>query len=160
MVVRDLSSCSIREEIECYARNTIIKKLNIPFGSMSDNSIKVTIDFNDPNLEPEERDEQVQGLIAELRDLDAVETVDRVVDPHQPEGTKSIAGFLIGLLTAEVNIPNAKKLMGFLGDRLGGKSIEFTVEVDGKKLSAKASSREELDYAIEAANVFIEKWRK
>lgn len=127
---------------------------------MSDNSIKVTIDFNDPNLEPEERDEQVQGLIAELRDLDAVETVDRVVDPHQPEGTKSIAGFLIGLLTAEVNITNAKKLMGFLGDRLGGKSIEFTVEVDGKKLSAKASSREELDYAIEAANVFIEKWRK
>ena len=123
---------------------------------MSDNLVKLTIDFNDPELEPEERDEQARRLITELRDIDEV-TVDRILDPHPPVGNKAGGGFLVGLLTAEATITNAKKLMGFLGDRLGGKSIELTVESNGKKLSVKASSREELDYAIKAAQDFIDK---
>lgn len=122
-------------------------------------SLRVTIEFNDPELEPGERDKQVQRLIAELRDLDDVETVERVVDSNLSEGTKSIGGFLVGLLTAEVKVDNFKKLFSFLKDRLGGKSIEFTVEANGKKLTAKASSREELDYVIAKANDFIEKWQ-
>jgi hypothetical protein len=121
-------------------------------------NLKLTIEFNDPELEPEQRDEQAQRLIAELRDLDEIDTVDRV-DANLAEGTKSIGGTLVGLLTAEVSLANGKKLMGFLGDRLGGKPIEFTVEVNGKKLTAKANSREELDYAIAKANDFIEKWQ-
>lgn len=123
---------------------------------MSDNLVKLTVDFNDPELEPEERDEQARRLITELRDIDEV-TVDRILDPHPPVGNKAGGGFLVGLLTAEATITNAKKLMGFLGDRLGGKSIELTVESNGKKLSVKASSREELDYAIKAAQDFIDK---
>jgi hypothetical protein len=106
-------------------------------------SLRVTIEFDDPELEPEERDKQAQRLIAELRDLNDVETVERVADSNLSEGTKSIGGFLVG----------------FLKDRLGGKLIEFTVEANGKKLTAKASSREELDYAIAKANDFIEKWQ-
>ena len=46
-------------------------------------------------------------------------------------------------------------LLGFLGDRLGGKPIEFTVEGNGKKLSVKANSREELEFAIKAAQDFL-----
>jgi hypothetical protein len=102
-------------------------------------NLKLTIEFNDPELDPEQRDEQAQFLIAELRDLDEIETVDRILDPSPPAGN------------------NAKKLFGYLRDRLGGKSIEFTVEANGKKLSVKASSREELDYAIKAATDFISK---
>jgi hypothetical protein len=120
-------------------------------------NIKLTIEFNDPELEPERRDEQAQFLINELRDIDEIDTVDRVPDPHPPDGNKSIGGFLVGLLMAEVKVDNAKKLFGYLRDRLGGKSIEFTVEANGKKLSVKASSREELDYAIKAATDFISK---
>jgi hypothetical protein len=40
---------------------------------------------------------------------------------------------------------NAQKLMGFPGDRLGGKPIELAVEANGKKLTVKAHSREELE---------------
>jgi hypothetical protein len=120
-------------------------------------NIKLTIEFNDPELEPERRDEQAQFLIDELRDIDEIDRVARVLDPSLPDGAKSAAGFLVGLLTAEVKLDNAKKLFGFLRDRLGGKSIEFTVEANGKKLSVKASSREELDYAIKAAQDFISK---
>jgi hypothetical protein len=120
-------------------------------------NLKLTIEFNDPELEPERRDEQAQFLINELMDIDEIDRVDRVPDPNPPAGNKSIGGFLVGLLMAEVKVDNAKKLFGYLRDRLSGKSIEFTVEANGKKLSVKASSREELDYAIKAATDFISK---
>ena len=123
---------------------------------MTPNSnIKLAIAFNDPELDADDRDEQAQRLLGELRQLNEVETVDRVLDPNPPEGNKAIGGILIGLLTAEVNVGNAQKLMGFLGDRLGGKPIELQVEDNGRKLTVKAHSREELEAAIKAAQAFI-----
>jgi hypothetical protein len=122
---------------------------------MSENSnIKLTIAFNDPDLDSEERDEQAQRLMAELKQMDEV-AVDRVLDPNPPAGNKAIGGILVGLLTAEVNLANAQKLMGFLGDRLRGKPIELSVEANGKKLTVKAHSREELEAAIKLAQDFI-----
>jgi len=123
---------------------------------MTPNSnIKLAIAFNDSELDADDRDEQAQRLLGELRQLDEVETVDRVLDPNPPEGNKAIGGILIGLLTAEVNVGNAQKVMGFLGDRLGGKPIELQVEDNGRKLTVKAHSREELEAAIKAAQAFI-----
>ncbi|OYD92488.1 hypothetical protein CDG76_23495 [Nostoc sp. 'Peltigera membranacea cyanobiont' 210A] len=122
---------------------------------MTANSIKFTIAFNDPDLDAEEKDEQVQRLITELKQIDEVDAVGRVLDPSPPEGNKALGGFLVGLLMAEVNAANAKKLVGFLGDRLGGKPIELSVEANGKKLTVKAHSREELEAAIKAAQDFI-----
>jgi hypothetical protein len=125
--------------------------------NMTTNStIKVTIAFNDPDLDAEERDQQAQQLMADLKESDDVERVDRVLDPNPPSGNKSLGGFLVGLLTAEVSVANAKKLMGFLGDRLGEKPIELTVEANGKKLTVKAHSREELEAAVKAAQDFIQ----
>ncbi len=121
----------------------------------SDSSIKFTIAFNDPDLDSEELDEQAQRLVSELKQIDEVDEVNRVIDPNPPQGNKSMGGFLVGLLAAEVSAANAKKLLGFLGDRLSGKAIEFTVEGNGKKLSVKANSREELEFAIKAAQDFL-----
>ena len=122
---------------------------------MSETPIKLTITFNDPDLDAEERDEQAQRLMTELRQMDEVNAVDRVLDPNPPEGNKAIGGMLAGLLTAQVSASNAQKLMGFLGDRLGGKPIELEVEANGKKLTVKAHSREELEAAIQAAQDFV-----
>jgi hypothetical protein len=122
---------------------------------MSENpNIKFTIAFNDPDLDSEERDEQAQRFMAELKQMDEV-AVDRVLDPNPPEGNKAIGGMLVGLLTAQVSAANAQKLMGFLGDRLGGKPIELSLEANGKKLTVKAHSREELEAAIKAAQDFV-----
>jgi hypothetical protein len=118
-------------------------------------SIKLTIAFDDPDLEPEERDEQAQRFLAELKQVDEVESVERMLDPNPPEGNKSLSGFLVGMLLAEVNPVNGKKLLGCLGDRLGGKPIELSVEANGRKLTVKAHSREELEAAIKAAQEFI-----
>ncbi|MCY7275941.1 MAG: hypothetical protein LH702_19940 [Phormidesmis sp. CAN_BIN44] len=122
---------------------------------ITDSNIKLTIAFNDPELDSEELEAQAQNLLAQMRDLDEIETVDRVLDPNPPEGNKAIGGMLVGLLTALVNKENAQKLMGFLGDRLGGKSIELEIEANGKKLKVKASSQAELEAAIAAAQKFI-----
>jgi hypothetical protein len=118
-------------------------------------SIKLTVNFNDPELTPDERDEQAQQLIKELKDVDEVETVNRILDPNPPEGNKALGAILVGLLTAEVNAANAKRVFGFLSDRLGGKPIELEVEANGKKLKVKAQSREELEVAIKAAQDFV-----
>jgi hypothetical protein len=123
---------------------------------MSENSnIKFTIAFNDPDLDSEEREEQAQRLMAELKQMDEVDAVDRVLDPNPPEGNKAIGGILVGLLTAEATVPNALKLMRFLGDRLRGKPIKLSVEANGKKLTVEAHSREELEAAIKLAQDFI-----
>ena len=121
----------------------------------NESTIKLAIAFNDPDLEPKERDEQAQKLLAELKQVDEVESVERMLDPNPPEGNKSLGGFLMGMLLAEVNPANGKKLLGFLGDRLGGKVIELSVEANGRKLTVKAHSREELEAAIKLAQEFI-----
>ena len=123
---------------------------------MPDNQgVKLTINFNDPDLDSEERDEQAQRLIAELKQMDEIEAVERVLDPTPPKGNKSVGGMLVGLLTAEISAENTKRVMRFLGDRLCGKAIELSVEANGKRLVVKAHSREELETAIQAAKEFI-----
>jgi hypothetical protein len=123
---------------------------------MTDSSnIKLTIAFNDPDLDSDELEEQAQSLLAQMRDLDEIETVDRVLDPNPPEGNKAVGAILVGLLTAEINKENAQKVMGFLFDRIGPKPIELEVEANGKKLKVKASSQAELTAAIEAAQKFV-----
>ncbi|MBU6186156.1 MAG: hypothetical protein KGQ16_06990 [Cyanobacteria bacterium REEB444] len=114
-----------------------------------------TISFNDPDLDSEDLEGQAQNLLNQMRDLDEVETVDRVLDPNPPAGNKAVGAILVGLLTAQVNKENAQKLLSFLGDRLGNKPIELEVEDNGKKLKVKASSQAELTAAIEAAKEFL-----
>ena len=121
---------------------------------MTSDNIKFTINFSDPILDDEERDEEVENLLYQLHDLDEVEA-NRIVDPHPPAGNKSLGALLVGVLTAEVNVANCKKVLGFLGDRLGGKPIELEVEANGRKLKVTAHSREELEAAIKAAQDFI-----
>ena len=123
---------------------------------MADTSnVRVTIAFNDPELGSEDIEAQAQNLLAQMRDLDEIETIERVLDPNPPAGNKAVGAALIGILTAEVSPVNIKKLLGFLGDRLGNKPIELEVEANGRKLKVKASSQAELMTAIEAAQKFV-----
>lgn len=122
---------------------------------MDTSNVKLMIHFNDPDLDPEDRDEEAQKLLRQLKEVDEVESVDRVLDPNPPEGNKALGAMLIGFLTAEVNPSNAKALFGFLSDRLGGKPIELEVEANGKKLKVSAHSREELETAIALAQNFV-----
>ncbi len=118
--------------------------------------VKLTITFTDPDLDAEEKDEEVQKLFAQMKDLDEVEAVDRVVNPTVLEGTKSVTGWVVAQLIAFVKPENVKQLWGFLSDRLGNKVIELEAEANGKKIKIKASSRQELEAAVKAIQELVE----
>ncbi|MDM9581309.1 hypothetical protein [Nostoc sp. GT001] len=120
----------------------------------SESNVKLTIALSNPDLDAEEQEREAQYLLREIKDLD-VESAELVAATEIPEGAKSVGGFLVGVLQTEVSLANFKKLLGFLGDRLGNKTIELEVEANGKKLKVKASSQEELNAAIEQAQKFI-----
>lgn len=122
---------------------------------VGESNVKLTINFSDPDLDAKERDEEVQQLLTQMKDMDEVTSADRIPNPNPPAGSKALGGFLVGLLTAEVNLENMKAVLRFLSDRLSGKTIEMEVEAKGKKLKVKASSREELMAAIQAAQDFV-----
>ena len=121
----------------------------------SESSIKLTIALANPDLDPEEQEQETRNLLREIKDFD-VESAELVAVTETPTGSKSVGGFLLGVLQAEVSFANFKSLLGFLGDRLGNKPIELEVEANGKKLKVKAHSQQELLMAIQAAEKFVQ----
>jgi hypothetical protein len=122
---------------------------------MDSSIIQVKIGFVAADWKQDEREVAAQNLLRLLKGLDGLESVERVF-ALAPEGSKAgVLGILPGLLMAQVNKENVQKLFGFLGNRLSGKTIEFEVEANGKKLKVKASSQAEMDIAIAAALKFI-----
>jgi hypothetical protein len=93
--------------------------------------VKLTLTFNDPDWDAEEKDEEVQKLLNQMQDLDEVEESDRVLDPNPPEGNKALGGFLVGMLTVVVKPENIKTLFGFFSERLNGKPIEIAIKAPG-----------------------------
>jgi hypothetical protein len=117
-------------------------------------NIKFTIALANPDLDAEEQERETRNLLREIKDLD-VESAELVAVTETPKGAKALGGFLLGVLQAEVSMTNFKKVLGFVGDRLGNKAIELEVEANGKKLKVKASSQQELTAALEAAQRFV-----
>lgn len=117
----------------------------------------ITISFTDPDLSLEEKDEEVQKLLNQMKKIDEVDDVKRVLDPKPPAGNKSLGGFLVGLLTAEVSATNVKKVLLFLSERLSGKPIKLSLKTsDGREISVEASSQEEFAFAIQKAQEFLQ----
>ena len=117
-------------------------------------NLLLTLTFTDEDEEISER--YASSFMRELRELDEIEDVSRVKDPNPPEGNMAAFSFLAGVLAAEVNKDNAKKLLGFLSNRLSNKAIKLKVEGNGKSLEVEASSKEELQFAIAEAQKFLE----
>jgi hypothetical protein len=116
----------------------------------------LTIAFTDPELTNEERDDELASLFEDLNANSDIELVERLRDPNPPEGNKS-GGGLLDLLKADANPANALKVLKFLGDRLGNKPISLEAEVNGVKMKVSASSQEEIKFAVNQINEFIEK---
>lgn len=121
---------------------------------IAESNIKLIIALKDPDLEPEELEERTRNLVREMEDV-GVEHAALVAVEEIPEGAKAFGGFLLGLLQAEVSVANIKRVLGFVSNRLGSQPIELEVEANGKKLKVKASSQQELQAAIEAAQQFV-----
>jgi hypothetical protein len=119
-------------------------------------NLQLIIDFNDFDLDDDEKDEQVRNLRQELETFEGIKTIKPVADTDPPIGRKAIGSILTGILMAEVNPANLAKLFTFLSDRLGNKPIKLKLKTpDGRELEIEASSKEEIEYAIAQAEKFI-----
>ncbi|MEH2194736.1 MAG: sugar ABC transporter permease [Nostoc sp.] len=119
-------------------------------------NVQVTISLAELGLDDEELQTEVQNLLPQLREVDGVEDADLVAVENAPKGTKSISGFVWGLLKAQVKASNIKSLFKFLSDRFGNKPIKIGVKApDGRELNIEASSREEFEFALQKAQDFL-----
>ncbi|MBH8564086.1 sugar ABC transporter permease [Nostoc sp. CENA67] len=117
-------------------------------------NVEVTISLVDLGLDDEDLQEQVEILLPQLKEVDGVEDANLVPVENAPKGTKSISGFVWGLIKAKAaNIP---ALFKFLSDRFGNKPIKIGVKApDGRELTVEASSREEFEFALQKAQDFL-----
>ncbi len=58
----------------------------------------------------------------------------------------------MGVLTTEVSVENIKKVLGFIGDRLGDKPMIIKVKVGDQEVEIEAKSRQELAEAQKVVN--------
>ncbi len=123
-------------------------------------NIALTITFTDPDLTAAERNEQAVWLLEELQDNRDIEKVERVRDPHPPEGNKSAGGFLVGVLTAEISGMCFQKVLHSLHSRLSKKVLSIKVEVDGVKMEVEANTPQELMACLQEAEAFIERQKQ
>ena len=121
----------------------------------SPQTIRLNVALVDPQLDLEERNKQALRLISELKALDTIKNVSPGACDRVPPMSKSPASYIAGLLTAEVNLSNAKSVLRFLGSRLRDKPVELEVAAGDRRLKVKARSVEELEQAIAAAQNFI-----
>ena len=119
--------------------------------------MKIIIAIQDRDLDDASLQEFTEILCQQITEVDGVEQANLVAVETPPEGSRALGGFLLGILTAEVNPANIKTLFRFLSDRLGGQTIKMSIETpDGRKLNVEASSQEEFEFAVKQAKNFIE----
>lgn len=118
-------------------------------------TVHITFKLIDPELDSEELEANTQILLRQLREFDAIEQVDRVLDPHPPVGNKAFGGFLGGVLKAKVAPASAPTVLGALDAVFGRAALEMTLEVDGRKITVKARNHEELAAALQTAQAFL-----
>lgn len=117
----------------------------------------VLIDFSEAGLNLDRAD--VEDFL--LRLADEMESGHLVQDARLsrevelPDTAKSgMAAFVVGILTAEINRENIRKVVDFLGSQFYGKTVTISGELGGEKLSFNFEhlSGQELDKAMERLN--------
>lgn len=122
---------------------------------MSESSIQVKITLLDSELSESELQQATQDLQAEVAEVDGVLEVNQVPVLTAEAGAKSIGGFLINILTAEVSVENFKKLVNYLGDRTFGRTYEIEAEGNGRKFKGKFRRPEDLAVILPEIDKFL-----
>ena len=93
--------------------------------------------------------------MSEIEQFDGVQNVNLAPVETAEPGAKNIGGFLIGILTAEINAENLKSLVGYLGDRLSGKTIKIKAESKSRKINIEVRNVEDLKKALAEVDNFL-----
>jgi hypothetical protein len=110
------------------------------------------IDFSEAGLDLQraELEEYLLNLGDELRSGELVQGARLARESDLPDGSKSgMAAFVVGVLTAEVNRENIRKVLDFLGNQFYGKTLTLAGEIDGMTYSIEYRNQKDIDQAIE-----------
>ena len=108
------------------------------------NTVQFIFYDNDPELDLKRKEQLAQTLLGQLRQRRDVEKAERAESSTTTHGSKSGIITLPGVLKTEINAKNIKTFLGFLGDRLRGKSITITVKVQDQEVTIIANSSQEV----------------
>ena len=123
---------------------------------MSDTStLQFKVKFVDPDLDPEEQDEQATRLLSELKEMDEIDDIGRAVDPNPPEGNKSFGGFVAGMLQGEAEANAFSSVASFIGDRAASKNIEMELERNGRTLRIAATNKQDMEEILPLLQQFL-----
>ena len=128
---------------------------------MSSENIQLTITLSDRKLEDTELQKDTENILSEIKEIDGVQKADLMPIETAKPGAKSIGGFLVGIITAEINIENTKGLVRYLGDRLYGKTIKMKITAKGNgqgvEVEIEGRNAKELETEYEKVKPIIEK---
>jgi hypothetical protein len=129
---------------------------------MTDTSnVQITIAFIDQNLDADGKDQEVNRLLPQLKelvkDLDEKTTPSRMPDPNPPAGSKPGLTFLPGWLTAKVKPENLPTVVKFLREKLGNKPIKMNLKItpDSREINLETGSKEDFEFALQKVQDFI-----
>jgi len=100
-------------------------------------NVYVNLEVVDPSLDAEDLQGAARNLLKQVRAVDGVESAD---------------------LIAVTDVPAGAMALGFLKDRIVGKTLKMSVEAYGKKIAIEGSSQVEFEYALQKANEQIAQW--
>ena len=112
----------------------------------------VLIDFSEAGLDLEraELEEFLFNLADEMQSGDLVQEACLTQDPDIPDAAKSgAAAFLVGILTAELNRENIRKVVDFLGNQFYSKTLHLSGEIDGMAYNIEYRNKEDIDLAVD-----------
>lgn len=120
-------------------------------------NIQLTISLSELDLDEEDLQAEVENLLPQIKEVDGVEEAGLVEVSEVPESSKSLTGYVLGMLkTVLVDKADLKNVFSFLRDRFGNKPIKLVLKApDGRELDLEASSREEFEFAMLQAQNFL-----
>ncbi|MEL7244586.1 MAG: sugar ABC transporter permease, partial [Cyanobacteria bacterium J06573_2] len=104
-------------------------------------NIQLTISLSELDLDEEDLQAEVENLLPQIKEVDGVESAGLVEVSEVPESSKSLTGYVLGMLkTVLVDKADLKNVFGFLRDRFGNKPIKLKLKApDGRELDLEAS---------------------
>ena len=124
--------------------------------------LQVTIAFQDPELDDEDLQTDVERLLPQIREIDGIEAVGLVPVEEMPVGAKSIGGIVVGAAKFAIDNSNILKGLVFVGNRLiNGKTLKATFKApDGREFSGEAGSRSDFEYLLQQAEAFFDRGKQ
>ena len=122
---------------------------------MSLENIQLTITLSDPKLDEERLQTDTENILSEIEGFDGVQKADLISIETAEPNAKSIGGFLVGILTAEINAKNLKALVRYLVNRRPEKTFKIKAEGNGRKIDIEVGNLEDLKKALAEVDDFL-----